>query len=312
MEHIHLPSTIEFQEGSSPNVGQMIVTPCQQGYGTTLGNSLRRVLLSSLPGAAVESIKIEGVQHEFSAIEGVLEDVVEVILNFKQMAVRVHGDEPVVLNLSKKGKGVITPADFDKNADVEIINPDLKLMTVTDGKTLNMEVTVGNGSGYVPVAEKNTKDLPLGTIAIDSLYTPIRDVGYNVELTRVGDVTDFEKLVVNIETNGSVTPKEAVAQATKVLMDHFALILDSSANGSEEATEEATKLQSNEEASEEDEVTKLQSDEEVVEEEEKPSADASLGVSSGRTQDKPAKKTKKKKEKKEEGASDNTEDKEDK
>jgi DNA-directed RNA polymerase subunit alpha len=229
MEHIHLPTAIDFQEGEQPNTGRLVVTPCHQGYGTTLGNSLRRVLLSSLPGAAVEFIKIDGVQHEFSAIDGVLEDVVQIILNCKQIAVKMYTDEPVILSLTKKGKGVITPADFDKNADVEFANPDMKIMTVTSSdKQINLEITVGKGSGYVPVSEKNTKDLPLGTIAIDSLYTPIRNVGYDVDLTRVGDITDYEKLIVNIETNGTITPKEAVSQATKILMDHFALLLDAS------------------------------------------------------------------------------------
>ncbi|MFA4830647.1 MAG: DNA-directed RNA polymerase subunit alpha [Patescibacteria group bacterium] len=232
MEHIHLPTTIDFNETEHPNVGRVVITPCQQGYGTTLGNALRRVLLSSLPGAAVESFRIEGVQHEFSAIDGVLEDVVEIILNLKQAAVRVYSDEPVTLTLLKKSKGVITMGDFDKNSDVEILNPELKLMTITDDNLeLDMEVTVNKGAGYISVAEKNTKDLPLGTISIDSLYTPIRDVGYNIELTRLGDITDYEKLVITIETNGTITPKEAIGQATKLLMDHFALILDAVQDG---------------------------------------------------------------------------------
>lgn len=227
MEDILLPTTIEFTDGDQPNVGKVVITPCQKGYGTTLGNALRRVLLSSLPGAAIESVKIDGVQHEFSAIEGVQEDVVEIILNLKQVAVRCFSDEPVVLSLTKKGKCEITAADFDKNSDVEIVNPDLKIMTVTDAKKeINLEVVIGKGRGYVPVEEKDSKSMDLGTIAIDSLYTPIRDVGYNVESTRVGDVVDFEKLVLNIETNGTITPKRAVEQATKILMDHFSLILD--------------------------------------------------------------------------------------
>ncbi|MBU0596938.1 DNA-directed RNA polymerase subunit alpha [Patescibacteria group bacterium] len=276
MEHIQLPNTIEFFEGNDSNSGKILITPCQQSYGTTLGNALRRVLLSSLPGAAVESIRIEGVQHEFAAIDGVLEDVVEIILNFKQMAIKVHGDGPVTLNLSKKGKGELTPADFDKNSDVEIINPDLKLMTVTEDREINMEVIVGKGSGYVPVAEKDTKGLPLGTIAIDSLYTPIRNVGYDVELTRVGDITDYEKLTVNIETNGTITPKEAVSQSTKILMDHFALILDSSAGESPDSVlhveadltpSEIESVKSAEDEAEKEEV--LEEKEEKIEKKEK-------------------------------------------
>jgi DNA-directed RNA polymerase subunit alpha len=230
MDHkIHLPTTIDFVQTDRPHVEQVIVTPCSQGYGTTLGNALRRVLLSSLPGAAVESVKIDGVQHEFSAIEGVQEDVIEIILNLRQLAVRVHSDTPVVLTLKKKGKGPVTAKDFDKNADVDIINDDMVIANVTgDKKELLMEVTVGRGQGYVPVAQKETKHLDLGTIAIDSLYTPIRDVGYNVEMTRVGDVTNYEKLVLTVETDGTVTPKEAITQSTQILMDHFALLLTSS------------------------------------------------------------------------------------
>ncbi|PIR76725.1 MAG: DNA-directed RNA polymerase subunit alpha [Candidatus Magasanikbacteria bacterium CG10_big_fil_rev_8_21_14_0_10_42_10] len=225
--NIPLPTTIEFNDTDREHVGQVVVTPCSKGYGTTLGNALRRVLLSSLPGAAVESVKIDGVQHEFSAVEGVQEDMIEIILNLKQLAVRVHSDEPVTLSLTKKGTGPITAKDFAKNADVEIANPDMLIATVTDAKkTITMDITVGNGQGYVPVAQKETKHLDLGTIAIDSLYTPIRDVGYNVEMTRVGDVTNYEKLVMNVETDGTMSPREAVGQATQILMDHFSLLLE--------------------------------------------------------------------------------------
>jgi DNA-directed RNA polymerase subunit alpha len=227
MEQIFLPTSIDFLEGDRPHVGKIVMTPCRQGYGTTIGNALRRVLLSSLPGAAVETIKIDGVAHEFAAIEGVLEDVIQVILNVKQMSVIVHAEDTVTLSLKKKGVGPVTAGDFAKNSDVEIVNPDLVLMNITDAKaTINMEITVGKGRGFVPAAEKNTKDLPLGTIAIDSLYTPIRDVGYDVELTRVGDITDYERLTVTIETNGTIAPKESIAQATQILMDHFSLLLN--------------------------------------------------------------------------------------
>lgn len=239
MEDILLPTTIEFTDGEQPNIGKVVITPCQKGYGTTLGNALRRVLLSSLPGAAIESVKIDGVQHEFSAIDGVQEDVVEIILNLKQVDVRCFSNEPVVLSLTKKGKGDITAADFEKNSDIEIVNPDLKIMTVTDTKKeINMEVVIGKGRGYVPVEEKDSKNMDLGTIVIDSLYTPIRDIGYNVESTRVGDVVDYEKLVLNIETNGTITPKKAIEQSTKILMDHFSLILDMASDMSHTETEE--------------------------------------------------------------------------
>lgn len=257
MEHILLPNSITFEQTDRPNVGKLVITPCQQGYGTTLSNALRRVLLSSLPGAAVESVKMDGVQHEFSAIEGVKEDMVEITLNLKQLAVICHTDGPVMLALKKKGKGPVTAGDFEKNADVEIVNPELVLMHVTDDKkNINMEIMIGMGRGYVPVSEKETKSLDLGTIVIDSLYTPIRDIGYSVENTRVGDVTDYEKLSMTIETNGTVTPKAAVEQATKILMDHFALVLDANETRSsvkkedeaEEVSEDTDKEQENNEA----------------------------------------------------------------
>jgi len=252
MEHISLPTSIEFLEGTTSNVGKVVVTPCQQGYGTTLGNALRRVLLSSLPGAAVDSVKMSGVSHEFSAVPGVQEDMIEIILNLKQMAVKSYSDEPVVLTLSKKDSGPVTAGDFEKNSAVEIMNPDLKLFTITSAKSpVEMEITIVKGWGYVAAAEKEKKNLDLGTIVIDSLFTPIRDVGYAVELTRLGDVTDYEKLVLTIETNGTVSPKDALAESTKILMDHFALILDMSGGSSVEASAKEEKM----EAASEEETT---------------------------------------------------------
>lgn len=252
MEQILLPNSISFSATEHPNIGTLEITPCHQGYGTTIGNALRRVLLSSLPGAAVESMKIDGVQHEFSATDGVAEDMVEVGLNLKQLAVKSHVDGQVTLTLHKKKKGDVTAADFEKNADIEIMNPDLKIMTLTEDRELNMEVVIGSGRGYVPVSEKETANLDLGTIVIDSLYTPIRDVGYKVENTRVGDVTDYEKLTMTIETNGTITPEEAVKQATKILMDHFALVLDmQDAPAAEPAAAEAEEVPA-EESTEED------------------------------------------------------------
>ena len=254
MEYISLPTSIEFLEGSTANVGKVVVTPCQQGYGTTLGNALRRVLLSSLPGAAVDSVKISGVSHEFSAVPGVQEDMIEIILNLKQMAVKSYSDEPVVLTLSKKEAGVITAGDFEKNSAVEIMNPDLKLCTVTSAKTpVEMEVTIVKGWGYVAAAEKEKKNLDLGTIVIDSLFTPIRDVGYAVELTRLGDVTDYEKLVLTIETNGTVSPKDALSESTRILMDHFALILNMSGGGTMEMPVQEEKGEAMEETARDEE-----------------------------------------------------------
>lgn len=248
-----MPTTIEFLDGDHPDAGQVVITPCHQGYGTTLGNALRRVLLSSLPGAAVESVKINGVQHEFSAIEGVQEDVVEIILNLKQVSARCFSETPVTLSLRKKGKGEVTAGDFEKNSDVEIVNPEVKIFTITDDKkVVEMEITVGRGRGYVPVEEKDSKNLDLGTILVDSLYTPIRDVGYKVELTRVGDVTDYEKLILNIETNGTITPREAVSSATTILMDHLALLAEAAESGMMERKVEAEANKSLEQTVDED------------------------------------------------------------
>lgn len=225
MENLLLPSKVEFvPDDSAPNKGSLVVTPCFFGYGTTLGNTLRRVLLSSLPGAAVEALKIKGVQHEFSSAEGLKEDVVDIILNLKQLAIRVFVDEPVTLHVSKKGPGVVTAKDIEPNASVEVANKDLVLATLTSNKPFEMDLIVGRGRGFKPVEEKDKKHYDLGTIVIDSIYTPIKDVGYNVEYTRVGDITNYEKLILNIETNGTISPSEAVKQATQIIMDHFAII----------------------------------------------------------------------------------------
>jgi DNA-directed RNA polymerase subunit alpha len=224
MENLLLPSKVEFVPGDSPNKGSLVVSPCFYGYGTTLGNTLRRVLLSSLPGAAVEAIKIKGVQHEFSSADGLKEDVVDIILNLKQLAVRVFTDEPVTLHISKKGPGEVTGADIEANSSAEIMNPELVLATLTSNKSFEMDLIVGKGRGFRPVEEKDKKHYDLGTIVIDSIYTPIKDVGYNVEYTRVGDITNYEKLTLNIQTNGTISPSDAINQATQIIMDHFSII----------------------------------------------------------------------------------------
>lgn len=231
MENLLLPSKIEFQASDKPNMANVIITPCYHGYGTTLGNALRRVLLSSLPGAAVESFKIRGVQHEFGSIDGVKEDVVEVMLNLKQLIVRSHVDEPVVLSLSKKGPGKVTAADFEKNSNVEIFNPDLVIADLTNDKPFDLEITVGRGRGFRTTEQKDKSSYDLGTIVVDSIYSPIKDVGYHVEYTRVGDITNYEKLVLTIETNGTITPRDAVYQSTQILMDHFSIVLTEAESG---------------------------------------------------------------------------------
>mgnify|MGYP000869310789 CR=1 FL=1 len=199
------------------------IEPLARGYGHTLGNALRRVLLSSLPGAAVTSIQIEGIQHEFSTIPGVKEDVTDIILNIKELTLRSHVDQPKVLELNVTGPKVVTAADIRVDSEVEVVNPDLHIATLGKDATLQMWLTVERGSGYVP-AEKN-KQTPsnIGVIPVDSIYTPMRKVNYTVESSRVGQVMDFDKLVLEIWTNGSLNPEEAVGMAAKLLTEQLAL-----------------------------------------------------------------------------------------
>ena len=224
MQNLLLPSEVNFTQGDSATESDLVISPCYYGYGTTLGNALRRVLLSSLPGSAVEAFKIKGVQHEFTAVEGVKEDVVQIILNLKQMAVKVHTDEEVILKIKKKGKGPVKAGDVEKNADAEVMNNDLVLATLTSEKEFEMDIIVGRGRGFIPAEEKDKTGYDLGTIVIDSVYNPVKDVGYSVEYVRVGDVTNYEKLILHVETNGVATPQEAVSQATAIIMDHFSII----------------------------------------------------------------------------------------
>ncbi len=238
MQEIHVPNQIEVRDTDRQNVSEIVITPCHQGFGTTLGNSLRRVLLSSMRGAAVEAVRIDGVQHEFSGIDGVMEDMMQIILNLKDLAVISHSDDPIRLGLTKKGAGDVTAADFDKNADIEIINPELKIATISDkGKEFSMEVILGKGLGYVPATDKDSSNLELGTILTDSFYSPVKDVGYRIENTRVGDITDYEKLTLTVETNGTVTPEDALGQSTQILIDHYNQVL-AQLNGGAPAMEE--------------------------------------------------------------------------
>jgi len=224
MQNLLLPSEVNFSQGETNTEAELVITPCFFGYGTTLGNALRRVLLSSLPGTAVEAFKIKGVQHEFSAVDGVKEDVVQIILNLKKLAIKVHTDQPVILKIKKKGKGEVKASDIEKNADIEVMNTDLVIATLTADKEFEMDLYIGHGRGFTPAEEKDKTDYDLGTMVMDSIYNPITDVGYSVEYTRVGDVTNYEKLTVKIETNGVLTPREAVQQAVAILMDHFNIV----------------------------------------------------------------------------------------
>lgn len=232
MENILLPSRIQYDDTERPNEGKLTIEPCFHGYGTTLGNALRRVLLSSLPGAAVTAIKMKGVNHEFQAVKGVKEDALEIILNVKSLRLKCFSDEPVKLNVRVSGAKVVTGGDITPNADVEIINPELVLATVTeDGASFEMELTVRKGRGYTTSEERpgdGSRDI--GTIAIDALFSPVRNVGYRVENTRVGEITNFDKLIMNIETDGSITPKEAVEESAKILIDYFSILTNNRAS----------------------------------------------------------------------------------
>lgn len=225
METIFLPSKMHFAPGAVANESILTIEPLHHGYGTTVGNSLRRVLLSSLPGAAVTAMKIKGVQHEFSTVPGVKEDVLDIMLNIKKLRMRVHSEEPVVLRLTANKVGVVTAALIEKNADVEIANPELELATITDAKTpFDMEITVSRGRGYVPTEERDSAPTEIGVIAVDAMFSPVRNVGFRVENTRVGEITNYDKLIMNITTDGTVTPQEAVEQTTKILLNHFTWI----------------------------------------------------------------------------------------
>lgn len=205
--------------------GKFVVEPLERGYGITLGNSMRRMLLSSLPGAAVTSVKIDGVLHEFSTVPGVKEDVVEIILNLKGLAIKLEGDEPQVATIDVTGPAVVTGADIKSNGSVEIVNKDHFIATVSEGGRLYMEINIDKGRGYV-VADKNKQPgQPIGVLPVDSIYTPIKRVNYTVENTRVGQITDYDKLTLEIWTNGTIEPEDAISLAAKILIEHFKLFL---------------------------------------------------------------------------------------
>lgn len=214
--------------------GKFIVQPLERGYGTTLGNSLRRILLSTLPGAAVSNIKIDGVPHEFSVIPGVKEDVTEIILNLKNLAIKNNStsDEPKMAYIDFTGEGEIKAGDIKVDSDIEIVNPDLHIATLSGGpeSKLFMEITITKGRGYVEAAKNKKPDQPIRMIPVDSLYTPVERVNFLVEDTRVGQITDYDKLTFEIWTNGTISPDDAVSLAAKVLNEHLALFIDLSDN----------------------------------------------------------------------------------
>ncbi|MBE6444488.1 MAG: DNA-directed RNA polymerase subunit alpha [Alphaproteobacteria bacterium] len=215
------PTTLEVSPLEGGNKAKIVVEPLERGFGLTLGNALRRVLLSSLQGGAVTSIKIDGVLHEFSVIPGVREDVTDIVLNVKCLAVALHSEGQKTMTLKAEGPCVVTAAMIEHGHDIEIMNPDLVICNLDAGAKINMEMTVGTGKGYVPAAANKPSDAPIGLIAVDSIYSPVRKVSYKVENTRVGQATDYDKLTMIIETNGVVVPEDAVALAARILQDQL-------------------------------------------------------------------------------------------
>ncbi|MBT4349311.1 DNA-directed RNA polymerase subunit alpha [bacterium] len=220
---ISLPDKIKIED-KKDNRYEVIIEPFYPGFGVTVGNALRRVLLSSLAGAAVTSFKIDGVQHEFDTINGVKEDVVEIMLNLKKLRIKLFSDEPVKLQLSAKGEKVLTAGDIAKNADVEVANTDLVIATLTDkSSNVNMEITVEQGLGYVTVEQREKEKMEIGTILVDSSFSPVLNVGFDVSHVRVGKMTNYEKLTFDILTDGTVTAEEAIVKASATLASHFDL-----------------------------------------------------------------------------------------
>ena len=220
------PTKLDVISGEVEHVASVIAEPLERGFGLTLGNALRRVLLSSLQGAAVTAIQIDGVLHEFSSVAGVREDITNIVLSVKEIAIRMEEEGPKRLTISKKGPATVKAKDIEISGDIEILNPDLVLCHLDDGAELNMELTINTGKGYAPADTNRPEDAPIGFIPVDSLFSPVRRVSYNVEATREGQVLDYDKLNLKVETNGAVTPEDAIAFAARILQDQLAIFVN--------------------------------------------------------------------------------------
>ena len=221
------PEKLEVEPGSDPHrVATVVAEPLERGFGMTLGNAIRRILLSSLQGAAVTAVQIDGVLHEFSSVAGVREDVTDIVLNIKQLALRMHGEGPKRMTLTATGPGEVRAGQIQAGHDIDIMNPDLVICTLDEGAKLGMELTVQLGRGYVPATANRPEDAPIGLMPVDAIYSPVRRVSYKVEPTRVGQVTDYDKLVLTVETNGAVGPEDAVALAARILQDQLKLFVN--------------------------------------------------------------------------------------
>jgi len=228
MSTLQIPERVELEQSTySSTTGKFTLQPLEKGFGVTMGNSMRRVLLSSLPGTAITAIRIEGIHHEFSTIKGMVEDVADFVLNLKQVRIKPINKKVSKVTLHVKGPGKLKAGDIQSaSTEVEILNPEHHLATLNKDADFEIELRLGRGKGYIPAEENKSSDQPLGTIAIDSIFTPIINVHYTVEPTRVGGQTDFEKLVLDIETDGSITPEEAVTYAARILSDHLQLFIN--------------------------------------------------------------------------------------
>jgi DNA-directed RNA polymerase subunit alpha len=221
------PKQLSVEAGADPaRLAVVVAEPLERGFGLTLGNALRRVLLSSLQGAAITSVQIEGVLHEFSSLPGVLEDITDIVLNLKSVALRMHGEGPKRMRLRAQGPGEVRASAIETGHDIEIMNPDAIICTLDSGAKIAMELTVETGKGYVPATANRPEDAPIGLIPVDALFSPVRKVSYKVDNTRVGQVTDYDKLSMRIETNGAVTPEDAVALAARILQDQLQLFIN--------------------------------------------------------------------------------------
>jgi len=253
MDYI-LPETSLLQIKTMEKLGEtgtFVIEPLSPGYGVTIANSLRRVLLSSLEGAAITSLKIEGATHEFTTVPGVKEDVVEIILNLKTLRFKMYQDEPVTLTLSAKGAKTVTAADFESNSSCEIVNKDVFIATLDKTGKLNMEITVQKGRGYVPVERRADEKMPLGTIAVDSIFTPVKKVHYEVENTSVGGMTNFDKITLEVATDGSIDPEEALNKAAGILVEHFSIIQNAFVSELKETVKEKKETKAKKEDKEE-------------------------------------------------------------
>ncbi|SFM24823.1 DNA-directed RNA polymerase subunit alpha [Salibacterium qingdaonense] len=225
MIEIEKPNIETVEVSEDTKYGKFVVDPLERGYGTTLGNSLRRILLSSLPGSAVTTVQIDGVLHEFSTIEGVVEDVTTIVLNLKKLALKIYSDEEKVLEIDAQGEGVVTAKDITHDSDVDVLNTDLHIATLTKGANFHMRMTAQRGRGYVPAEGNNSDDLPIGVLPVDSIYTPVDRVNYQVENTRVGQITNYDKLTLDVWTDGSIRPEEAISLAAKIMNEHLNIFI---------------------------------------------------------------------------------------